>query len=100
MGKINVKGGGLQVVQYRTASGRKSSRLDAFQSEDLEVNDTGDQLYVDFCFFDCGPPSSGPANVLPGDRAAADGRGYHGICLYVWHNDQLVYAKNTDGTSC
>jgi len=94
MGKMRVNGGGAQVVQYRTGSGNRSSRLAYNQSEDLEVNDSGDKLYLDFCFFDCGAPTAGPADVLPGDSASATAGLWRGICLYV---SNTIYNKCSDG---
>ena len=73
MGTIQVCGGGMQVVQYRTASGNTSKRLAYNECEDIEVNDSGDQLWVDFCVFTCGAPSDGPVDVQPGDTTA-DGK--------------------------
>lgn len=89
MGTITVSGGGMQVVQFRTASGHTSSRLAYNQSESLEVNDSGDQLWVDSCFFTCGAPSAGPCDVLPGDGAgASDGLGM--IRLTVSRGGQVI----------
>lgn len=96
MGKIKVNGGGAQVVQYRTASGRTSSRLAYNQSEELEINDSGDKLWLDFCFLTCGSPSSGPADVLPGDLAQATAGLWKGICLTVIRGDKIVYDKCTN----
>lgn len=98
MGQITVYGGGMQVVQYRTASGRTSSRLAYNQSEQLEINDSGDKLYLDFCFFTCGPPTAGPADVLPGDQASASAGLWHGICLTVSRNGQVVFNRCTDSS--
>ncbi|HZO76140.1 MAG TPA: hypothetical protein VFB60_28345 [Ktedonobacteraceae bacterium] len=98
MGQITVYGGGMQVVQYRTASGHTSSRLAYNQSEQLEINDSGDKLYLDFCFFTCGSPTAGPADVLPGDQASASAGLWHGICLTVTRNGQTVFNRCTDGS--
>lgn len=98
MGQITVHGGGMQVVQYRTASGRTSNRLNYNDSQTLEINDSGDKLYLDFCFFTCGAPTAGPADVLPGDVAAASAGLWHGICLSVSRNGVIVYNACTDGS--
>jgi hypothetical protein len=95
MGTIRVNGGGLQVVQYRTASGRTSRRLAYGESQDLEVNDSGDQLWVDFCFFTCGAPSAGPCDVLPGDRAGTRALLWNGIELFVSRGDDTICDKTT-----
>jgi len=100
MGKMMVRGGGVQVVKYHTASGHESSRLNAWQSEELEVNDSGDQLFVDFCFFECGKPTTGPADVLPGDEAIVYTNGRRGICLKVGRGVKLIYSKAADGEYC
>ena len=92
MGKMKVHGGGLQVVRYRAArSGQTSGRLLFNQSADLEVNDSGDQLYVDLCGFECGWPTTGPANVLPGDVATATAGLFKGIILDVTRNGKRIY---------
>lgn len=91
MGTITVSGGGVQVVQFRTASGHTSSRLAYNQSESLEVNDSGDQLWLDFCFFTCGPPTCGPCDVLPGDGAGASGPP---IQLTVTRGGQVICNKS------
>ena len=94
MGKMRVNGGGLQVVQYRTGSGNTSSRLMTNQSEDLEVNDSGDKLYLDFCFiWGCGAPTAGPADVLPGDTATASAGLWRGICMNVSRKGKTIYDK-------
>jgi hypothetical protein len=100
MGKMKVDGGGAQVVQYRTASGHTSSRLAYNQSEELEINDSGDQLWLDFCFLTCGSPSSGPADVLPGDYAMASAGLWKGVCLRVFRGDKEVYSKWSNGEPC
>jgi hypothetical protein len=99
MGYITVNGGGPQVVQYRTASGRKSKRLAFADKEQLEINDSGDQLWLDFCVFDCGAPSAGPADVVPGDTAYAYVGGFRGICMDVYSpsKGRYVFSKCTDG---
>jgi hypothetical protein len=96
MGHITVNGGGAQVVQYRTASGHTSSRLAYNQSESLEVSDSGDQLWLDFCFFTCGAPTAGPCPVLPGDVATASALLWNGILLEVSRNGARV-CKKTSG---
>ncbi|WP_146038029.1 hypothetical protein [Tabrizicola aquatica] len=93
MGTITVQGGGMQVVQYRTKSGRTSKRLAYNEEQQLEVDDSGDELYLDFCFLTCGSPSAGPANVLPGDLALADAGLWKGICLTVLRGNQKVYSE-------
>ena len=93
MGKIKVEGGGAQVVRYRTKSGRYSSRLLYNQSEDLEVDDSGDKLWVDMCFLTCGAPSQGPADVLPGDHAIADALLWRGMGLTVLRNGKVIYKQ-------
>jgi len=98
MGTMKINGGGAQIVQYRTASGHKSKRLAYNESTTIEVNNTGDKLYLDFCFLTCGSPSAGPADVLPGDEAQADARLWHGINLAVWRKGVKIYDKSTDGT--
>jgi len=91
MGTIQVCGGGMQVVQYRTASGNTSSRLAYNQCEDLEVNDSGDQLWVDFCFLTCGAPSDGPVDVQPGDSAGACAKLWNGIGMTVTRGGNTIY---------
>lgn len=98
MGTIKVNGGGAQVVQYATKSGRESRRLAYNESQSLEVDDHGDQLTLKFCFISCGAPTAGPADVLPGDEAFADARLWHGINLAVWRDGKKVYDKSSDGT--
>jgi hypothetical protein len=93
MGTMQVNGGGAQVVQYRTRSGHTSSRLPYNGSENLEVDDNGDQLWVDFCFFTCGAPSQGPADVMPGDVATADALLWKGIGLTVSRNGKIIYQE-------
>lgn len=93
MGKMKVSGGGAQVVQYRTKSGHVSHRLAFNESEELEVNDSGDQLWVDFCFIECGRPTEGPADVLPGDYAQTTAGLWKGICMEVFRGNKLIYAK-------
>lgn len=96
MGIMRVNGGGPQVVQFRTASRHKSSRLSYNQSENLEVNDSGDQLWLDFCFFACGEPSAGPADVLPGDEAQAFAGLWKGIQLVVTRDGKVIYDNFRD----
>jgi hypothetical protein len=100
MGQITVEGGGGQVVQYRTKSGRKSRRLAYNEKQQLDIDDTGDQLWVSFCFFDCGKPESGPADVLPGDWAGTDDGFTRGIGLMVMRGGCWVYNYWTNGTVC
>jgi hypothetical protein len=93
MGTITVNGGGMQVVRYSTASGNWSSRLNYNQSEQLEVNDSGDQVYVHFCFFTCGDPSAGPCDVVPGDEAMTEPKLWKGIELSVFRNGSKTCEK-------
>jgi hypothetical protein len=93
MGTITVNGGGAQVVQYSTASGHTSSRLAYNQSEQLEVNDSGDQVTVHFCFFECGSPSAGPCDVMPGDEAGTFAHLWEGIELWVGRNNKMICNK-------
>ena len=58
---------------------------------DLEVNDAGDQLWVDFCFITCGAPSRGPAQVMPGDIAQAAAGLWRGMMLTVSRNGKIIY---------
>jgi hypothetical protein len=95
MGTIRVNGGGMQVVQYRTASGHTSKRLAYNESQDLEVKDSGDQLWVDFCFFTCGAPSAGPCDVLPGDVAGTEALLWKGIRLWVARGGKTICDKTT-----
>jgi hypothetical protein len=94
MGTIQVCGGGTQVVQFRTASGHTSSRLGDKQCENLEMNDSGDQLWVDFCFSSsspCGEPSDGPADILPGDSAVACVKQWQGTGMTITRDGQTIY---------
>ena len=95
MGTITVNGGGAQVVRYETASGRWSSRLPYNGSEQLEVNDSGDQVTVHFCFFTCGSPSAGPCDVMPGDSAWTSAHLFKGINLTVYRGDKKICDKMT-----
>lgn len=95
MGTITVNGGGAQVVRYSTKSGRWSNRIPYNGSEQLEIDDSGDQVSVHFCFFTCGWPDAGPCDVLPGDVVTTTAGLWNGIEVAVFRGNKKVCDKWT-----